>query len=603
MLNKLISFTAFLFLLIFPIYILPVKVPSLDFDKQIVLVVFSLLFLMLFTLKLAMGKKIVIKRTPLDFLLIGLVLFSVLSVLLSSPNKINSFLSPGGPVTLFALVILYSVFARISVSLFPLVISSVVVALTVLLGETGIIPSFSTLSLVGNSFTALTFLAPVAIYMGSDALISLFSPRLRKHIKSITVIIALKFLPLLIVLSAAGVSAFHLLTDRKPLLLPFAYGWSIMMEGFKNFQNFIFGIGPNNFASIFTLGKPAGINLTTYWNLTLTSSSSFLLNFATESGIIAVLLFALIILKSLGRQADQIQARSCFPPFLTAAILLILFPGNIMLLTIFFVFLALSSPKSDYNLSFSYHRPAVYLSLLAVFISLAASYFSGKTYLGNLFYRQAISQLADQKPENAYLLSQKALKTDPYSEYNYLLSSNLALTTAQTLSQGKNATESAGKISSYAQQSIDLGRMAVNLNPEDSRNWDQLAMVYSSLTGTVKDAEKLALDAYSRQLALDPNSPLVKVRAGEFLMSLQQYDDAQNLFIQAINLKPDWNSSHYDLGILLAQNKRYPEAEAQLQKTLELTVENSKDYKLIQNQLEQIKKLAPKEATPEAKSR
>ncbi len=602
MLNKFISFTAILFLLIFPIYILPVKIPSLDFDKQIVLVVFSLLFLLLFTLKLATGKKIVIKRTPIDLLLMGLVLFSVLSVLLSSPNKISSFLSPGGPVTLFALAILYCVFARISVSLFPFVISSVVVALIVLLGETGIIPSLSTFSPVGNSFTAFTFLATVAIYMGSDALISLFSPRLHKHIKSIIVIIALKFLPLLIVLSAAGVSAFHLFTDRKPILLPFAYGWPIMMEAFKNFQNFIFGIGPNNFASIFTLGKPAGINLTPYWNLMSTTSSSFLLNLTTESGIIAVFFFALIILKSLRRQSDQ-KARSCFPPFLTAAILLILFPGNIMLLTVFFVFLALSSPKSDYNLPFNNHRLAVYFSFLVVLISLTASYFSGKTYLGNFFYRQAIRQLADQKLENAYFLSQKALKLDPYSEYNYLLSSSLALTTAQNLSQSKNATESAGKISFYAQQSIDLSRMAVNLNPQDSRNWEQLVMVYSSLVGTVKDAEKFALDAYSRQLVLDPNSPVVKVRAGEFLMNLQQYDDAQNLFIQAINLKPDWNISHYDLGILLAQNKRYPEAEVQLQKTLELTSENSKDYKLIQNQLEQVKKLVPKEATPEAKSR
>src|SRR5690606_22309788 len=64
-------------------------------------------------------------------------------------------------------------------------------------------------------------------------------------------------------LSALGIGAALFIIMRNPetiQILPFQYGWGIMIEGFKNPRLFFLGAGPENFILAFHLFRDAAYN-------------------------------------------------------------------------------------------------------------------------------------------------------------------------------------------------------------------------------------------------------------------------------------------------------------------------------------------------------
>ena len=117
MIDRLIKFTTLIFFLLFPLYFLPLGNTSADYDKQIVLLVFSLLLFLLTAIKTLSSKKITLVQTPFDVLFILLTLLYFLSALLISPNKMESLLSPMGTISILSLTLLYFSLTNTSVPL------------------------------------------------------------------------------------------------------------------------------------------------------------------------------------------------------------------------------------------------------------------------------------------------------------------------------------------------------------------------------------------------------------------------------------------------------------------------------------------------------
>lgn len=621
MIDNLIKFFTFVFFLLFPVYFLPFVNSVAESDKQFILFVFSLILFGLLVVKIIRDKTFVLVRTPVDLLFFLLILTFITSSLIFAPNKIASFTSPSGTGTLIGLFLLFISLNQSSFSLYPLIISTVILSL-LYLGT--LFKIISAGNLLPDILQLFPFFLVTGIYILSDTYFPKSNP-FKKHLSRV-----FKIFASILLVPTTVLSGYHFFTDQKPLLLPFSYGWVIMMETFKNFGNFLIGVGPANFSYAYTMGKPAALNLTPFWNIIAVSSSSFFLTLVTEAGILAGIFFCMIAFKVFGFFSSPIRQISNRKPSLISLIIslafLFLLPSGIILLTLTIILLSLAAPK--WNMT-KKTLPAnmSYIFWFVLFAILAGLFYTGKIYLANIYFRQAVkeatsgnNQPAISSLENVYKNSLLAVNTDPSNENYYGLSGNLALILAQNYSQNSQATGSAQKISSLTQQAVNDARTATQLNAYSSQNWAQLAGVYQTLSGTVIGAQQSALDAFSKQISLDPQNPIPRVGAAGILITstlfdkldqldkssqstqLAQINQAFFLLNQAISLKPDWNNAHYNLAVLLRQTKKYPDSVAEYQRTLDLTPVDNSDYQKIKQELEQLKTLILKEATPSASS-
>lgn len=595
MIDKLIKWIAVIFFFLLPVYFTPfINSPS-DTDKQTVIVLFACILFGLNVIKIVREKKFAFVRTPVDALLILLVLTFAASNYLFSPNKMGSFTSPLGTGTFIALTILFFALTQIAFDIFPWILSSAIVSVLAFAVQLKIIPAANPLSAqagLPGFFTVFSILLVCTIYLVVELVNSKKSAR---HNLA-------KIIPLVIISAGLVLAGAHLMTDQKPLLLPFNAGWIIMMEMFKNFGNFLVGVGPANFPIAYSLSKPAFINQTPFWNLLPTSSSSFLLTLATEAGVIGAIVYALISKASFKFSQNthyQVNTKPYLMSLLTALILQILVPTNIVLLTLTIVLLAGASPKWKAK-EFATPKVAMYIGVVIMLGLLSLIYVQSKVYMGSIYFRQSIQTANDKKLDTAYNYAIKAINSDPNNDNYYSLSSNLTMAMAQGLAQNKEATDAAKKVAALTQQAVNFAQAATQVNGLNAQNWGLLASVSQNLIGSVQGADQVTLDAYNKQIALDPTNPIAKLSAGTLMMSAGQFDQAQNLFVQAVNLKPDWNSAHYNLAIVLAQTKKYKEGAAEMQKVLDLTPKDSEDYKKVEKEYEQIKALIPKDATPSA---
>lgn len=625
MLDKSISFITKLFLFLLPLYFLPSFGNSNEVDKQMLLLTFSLILFFLFALKIVIDKNLSYKKSPVDFFMLVLALTTAASALLFTHNKAAAFLEPYSAGTILSAVFLFfllsqSVFSKPPVPSFfnPLLLSSLLVALTTIGLQFGLPKNFTPM---GNYFFVLTFLTIMFLFGLIRFLEEARGGNLIKKIAKPAYLLLLIYL--VTVIGAITVAAYHTFTDSRPYFLPYQSGWAVMMETFKTIQQFLLGIGPTNFPVAFSFGKPALVNVSPLWNTIPSTSSSFILTLATELGVIAgiAMLLTIISVFKLASNPNHNISKSYLVPLLVSLILQFLFPTNIVLLVVTFVLLAASFPKKEaVKISLPAANFAPYILIMLAIASVYVLYWQVRVYAADLSYRQAIDLLNrqqsfvdetrdnDAKKKNeeiakansdhfksAFTLSQQAINTYPYSERNYLLSSSLSLSFAQNLAQSPaaDATESAKQIAAFSQQAVNHAQAAINLNPLNGNIWGQLATIYQSLIGKVEGAENFTVEAYNRQISLDPNSPQPKLQFGNFMMKAGQYDQAQMLLTQAVNLKPDWNMAHYQLATLFNTTKRYKEAAAELQRTLDLTPADSQEYKQVQQQLDEVKKLLP----------
>jgi len=607
MIDKLINLVISLLLFLLPLFFLPLANSPVDHDKQIIVVLFTLILFVLFIVKTATEKSIRIIKTPVDLFFILLPILALISTYLYAPNKTESLLAPMSAGTILTASILYFVLTNLATNpkkniLSPLVISSGLVAIITIIQQFKLIPAVTPL---GGMLPTFTFLLPVGLFLAVKTAVSLEKHQTNSKNASLAGLFKsnlVETVSLFLIVCALTLTGYHLLTDSKPIILPFIFGWAILMEVYKNFPNFLLGVGPNNFSYAFTVGKPAVINSTPFWSAIATTSTSFFLTLATEVGAIGGILYLVVARRLLSipkREEHQNIAKAYSIALISTLILQLLLPTTITLFILMVILLALAVEKKEVK-TFTLPDSVSFVGVIFVILALGALYFQGKSYAAETYYRMSLNEINSKNVNKAYEYSLKALSTYPYSDRYYSLNGAISMNMASLLSQDKDATDSAKQkdISSLTQQAINSAQAAVSLNPANSQNYGQLYQAYQPLIGKVQGAEQQALDVLNRQSMLDPTSPQPRLTAGMFFLSFGQLDQAMALINQAINLKPDWNAAHYNMAVALAQSQKYKEAAAELQKAIDYTPQNSEDSKRLQQELEQLKALIPPESTP-----
>lgn len=107
---------------------------------------------------------------------------------------------------------------------------------------------------------------------------------------------------------------------------------------------------------------------------------------------------------------------------------------------------------------------------------------------------------------------------------------------------------------------IDLFRKALDLDPSQAVIWSHIADDYTSRgdgkSGDDKTADyKLAADAYSKSLTIDPGDPVSHYNYGLVLSKLKQIDQAKTEITKAVELNPPGAGKYYyNLGAVLVNS-------------------------------------------------
>lgn len=621
--------TAFLI----PVAFLPLTVDFFTPHKELILIVLASVAVLAWAIRVvAMGElRITISPALLPALLLAIVY--IISTFIQSPNLIQGLLGQTSVVIALVLILLTTTSVLTSRKHIMQTILASVAALV--LSGIFLIYQFSG---VGKAISSASWLANNSINPLGGPLpfltiaIPLLPAMIFLAIKSDKTPLKLGLFIASAITVIASIMAVLLLTPQagvpRLVLLPLSAGWTIAVEIFKNAKTALLGTGPESFPVAFTMYKPFSINAGTFWNIRFGSSTDELLTIVTTTGILGLGLYLLATVRTLVMHIRQkaltsIDSTAIRIILALALIMQLLFPATISLWVLTFLmltlisldlkaldmtnevaisFFAIRSVKAvseDASLNRVHKQRQIFPWIVLVTVLLLVGstfYFHGKAYAAQLvYYRSLQSAAANQGTEtyNQQIQSIALNPFDPTVRVSYS-QTNLALANA-IAAKGNLSDQDKANITQLIQQAIREAKAATVLNPQDASAWQNLAAVYRQLVNLAQGADNWAVAAYTQAIRFDPLNPQLRLDLGGLYFSLRNYDEATNLFQQAVDAKPNWANAYYNLANAYKENKQYAKAYQMMQVVTQLLDKNSTDYSKAQTELGDLQKMAEKE--------
>jgi len=421
----------------------------------------------------------------------------------------------------------------------------------------------------------------------------------------------LLLLAVVFILLGLSTTLYQLFTTAKPALLPYSAGWQICVEGFKNLKTTLFGVGPGNFLNAFTRFKPLGLNNTNLWNIRFGYSSNFFFQLLTETGLLGLLSFLLIVWQ-ITRQAtgDRRHERQDML-YVTCYMLLLLFlflPPNLLLLFAFFILLGLMTAASP-STTFVFPKnipPQIekifqskVLVLIPLLLEIVFLFFFSQAVWAEVIYKQALDKATQGRGGDTYNLLIEAIRKNPYRDNFRVSYSQINLALANNWAVKENLTDQdRNTISQLIEQAIREAKAAVSLNPLKVTNWENLALTYRSVINIAQGADQWAVASYNQAISLEPLNPLIRIDLGGVFYAYGNYEQAEKIFERAVELKPDWANARYNLASSLREQQKYGRALQELNVALSLVEPDSNDFQKVNAEIEDLRaKMKPEEKT------
>ncbi len=668
---KLIIHYSLLFIIfIFPLFFFPFTQEFFVTNKLYLLAFGALLLLLTSTLQLLISKKLVWYSHPLDAPIALFILTIGLSILISSPNKIQAILNPNfGLLSILSLSILYFYLSRqlistdfnrfqliLTVPLFLLSLITIIFFLQPF--KNANLPTY--LQFLKNpSFTPLGNQLDLAIWLGFAVVYGfsrIFQERIFTDKKSIFNFSFLIFN--LIALSLTLYSLFKPIStnlNQSQLisinLPPFRLSWYAAVEVLKNPLTALFGVGVDNFSSIFTRVKDLSYNQSPLWQInSFAVSRSTLLHILTETGLFGIAAFSLLLFSMIKQIISINLNKSQLISFLYLLFALFFFPPSLPIFFLFFLLLAFfgASNQSPYDIettqkptsfnefqqvstsfnqfqqvSTSFNKfnlsriPPLYfgLALISFLFIAGAGYLLGRSYAAEYFFKQSLDGFVKNDAKQVYDNMRQAIIFNPYierfrlnfSQVNLMIANNIASRANQPQEKDQKpyqlTEQDRQTIAQAIQAAIAEAKAAVASNPQKAANWENLAIIYRNIINAAQGADDWTISAYQRAILADPQNPIYRLNLGGTYYSLGNYEEAVKLFEQSVGLKPDWANAHYNLAWADYQQGNYQRAANEMQNVLSLLnpQKDKADYEKAKKDLEEFKKKLPAEegkATP-----
>ncbi|MDO8609388.1 MAG: hypothetical protein Q7R95_02485, partial [bacterium] len=609
-------------ILLVPLFFLPFTQDFFVLNKLYMLAFGILALLFVSTIELLVTKKFVWQQKSFDGLVIMFIISTALSTIINSPNKIQALLNPNfGLVTAIILGFFYYYVSRMNesskkINMTMLSISSVILSLITIIYivvpfKNLPLPVFFTF-LKNPSFSPIGNTLDLIVLLGFFTIFGTFRLVVKKesvennqatlifNIASLTINTVAFLLTLYFLIQSSIIN--H---QSSIILPPFNISWFAAVEILKTPLTALFGVGVNNFSSLFTLVKNAAYNQTSLWQINAFNvSASSVLHIISETGVLGGATIILIIINMIKKLLSirKLNKNEQIPyvPFTITTFLFILafitLPPSFMLFFVFFYILAEISndsklvntePKKSFEIGGILPLYLGSLILSLVFI-VSGGYLLGKSYLAEYYFKQSLDGFTQNNVKTVYDNQRSAIIINPYIERfhtnfaqtNLLIANNIA-SKATPKDQSTNNQDTKQPNSQLSEQdrqtitqaiqtSIAEAKAAVSLNQQNASNWENLAVIYRNVINVAQGADSWTISAYQRAIVLDPQNPMYRLSLGGVYYSLKDYSNAQNLFNQSVGLKPDWANGSYNLAWASFQKGDYQLAVNAMQNAINL---------------------------------
>jgi len=193
-------------------------------------------------------------------------------------------------------------------------------------------------------------------------------------------------------------------------------------------------------------------------------------------------------------------------------------------------------------------------------------------YIGEVYYWKGILSWQRGDVDQTISNIQKAINFSKIDLYYRDLSQAYLLKVDQKVQKGD------WNIQTEAERAISLSKSATDLNPINVANWSVRAFTYQSLVGIAQGAEDWAIKCYDEASKLEPSNPYYLTQKGVMILRkgiLSQdekekndfFNEAQELFEKAINLKSDYAPAHFQLAMTYYSQGKLDEAISKMEET------------------------------------
>jgi len=624
--NQILQFVIYGIVFLFPLIAIPVTRDFLIYSK-FYFTVFALMAILFLSFgKLIVSRKFTWIHNPATQSMILILLAYVLSIVFMTPNKLEAIYNPQYGLVMVTIFVIFYFYAShvFSKSRFApallLAISGALVSIVSLIVmvdpfQNAKLPAYwsfltnTTFNTVGSSIHFLAYLLFVLVGTG------LYIVRLNSNKHRDSEAKTLKIILAVIMLFSVLAAIFHIFIIAQQImeqgaqiiLPPFTLSWYAAVEILKAPMTAIFGVGVDNFSTLFTQVRTVNYNLTDLWQInSFNTSRSAFLHIFTEVGLLGITGYFLLI-SFFMKNLKYVKTESA-GMFITALLIMALLPPSILSYFIFFLSIALmaadlhkNSAHDEYVIDLSALMP-IYIGMIAIILIVlgGTTYFVGRNFMGEYYFKQSLDAIAENSLQNLYQNQFEALKYNNKSEEfhrqfaqtNLIVANNIAAKDPDSLTDEDRKT-----ITNAIQAAIEEAKFAVGLNPLKVTNWQTLAGVYRQIVNVAENAPVWAVSAYQQAIVLDPRNPSLRLDLGGIYYLFQNYDEAQKMFEQAVSLKPDWANAHYNLAWAYYQKKLYGPAVDQMQVVVGLTdaALQQEDYKSAQKTLDEFKAMYQEE--------
>ncbi|OGK18198.1 hypothetical protein A3G67_01120 [Candidatus Roizmanbacteria bacterium RIFCSPLOWO2_12_FULL_40_12] len=610
-----------LLLFLFPVFFLTMTQEFFTTNKLYLLSFGALALLAVSTVGIIATKKVNWQSSPLEKPLLFFLVACAISIIFFSPNKVGALLNTNfGLLGIFSLIVfsMYLERARGRTELFKflrwgaLLLSLVTIFFFFQPFKNATLSPF--LQFLRNpAFTPLGGRVDLAVFLGFFVVAGFadfFGHRRKREVVDIV--------SLVVITIAAGLTIFRIFTpetaQQAVLLPPYGVSWHAAVEVLKNPLNALFGVGMDNYSSIFTKAKDVAYNRTPFWTVnSFNISRSGLLQIFTETGILGFLAFGSVLLAGINHIKKGAKEHLFFSALFIYMLAVLLFlPLSFSVLFLFFVALSLAPQQEAETKHFNLGSVLpLYVLVAIIFVGVLGGmfYLVGRAYAAELAFRRSFVGFVNNSARDLYDNQRQAVILNPFVERfrtnfaqtNLLIATSIAQRAARA--QGQDAQpkqltkEERQTVTQAIQAAIQESKATVALNPQKAVNWENLATVYRSIIGAAKGADVWTVSSYQRAIILDPQNPIYRLNLGGAYYNFKNYPEAIRLFEQAVALKPDWANAYYNLAWANFQNGSYDRAIQSMNNVLKLVDKNKSpdDYKKVLSELEEFKKKLPKE--------
>lgn len=601
--------------------LIPVTDSFVEHTKFYTLLFGALVVMALFVVKTFKERAIRVSVSPVAGSLVLFALAATASTFFTADYPVEGLLGLGGVFISTALIAIFggNILPRGITNKFLYVLSGSSVALTILsiLQMIGFGPAQLINKLIGASLpTTMAFNVAGSPFIALQ-IVGLTLLTVVAHVVSTKKLSKFFAVTLPILVIGTGLFAWSILPGKPTsITLPsFTASWSIMLDTIRAPKSALIGAGVSSYRNAYQIFKPVWLNGTENWAISFTQAANMPLTLVTTMGILGLIAWLMVVVKFLKFHKNSLVGSKSIGVFILGSFLLnLLLPFNTIMLTLQAIALAclvanekhrlpllqmqtlrfkmLNKPEAI-NLKKKPINIPLYLGTgIAMAVVLGTGYLATRSLQAFMLMSQSTRAIAENDAVKAYELQQKAVSLNPYYDvFRRRYSATSALIGISLSNKADITEDEKQQVSSLLQQSVTQARAATTLDGAESQNWSNLAQIYSNLIGVSDDAINWTVQSYVTAIETNQNDPFLRLDLAAVFVGQEAYQEALNIYDQAIQLKADIPISHYRRGellVLVQTPEALREARLSFQRALVLLPADSEDYIAVSEQISEL---------------